>query len=194
MVGALLAGIARRSFLSLTAVFVLGGFALGEGGAGVLELDAGSGFVRDLAIVALIVILFRDGLEVESEMLQREWHLPFRKLVLAMPITAVLIAARHPLADRPRLDRLVPRRRAALSHRSGAVVGGRDQPAGPAARAPLAQPGVGHERRPRAARAVLAFTAALAGEEDFVWWRFVLQDVTLGLVFGVRRSGSPRPA
>ena len=38
--------------------------------------------MHDLAIVALVVILFRDGLEVEAEMLQREWHLPFRKLVL----------------------------------------------------------------------------------------------------------------
>ena len=36
-----------------------------------LELDAESAFVADLAIVALIVILFRDGLEVEAEMLQR---------------------------------------------------------------------------------------------------------------------------
>ena len=38
--------------------------------------------MHDLAIVALVVILFRDGLEVEAEMLQREWHLPLRKLVL----------------------------------------------------------------------------------------------------------------
>ena len=50
------------------------------------------GFVHALAIVALIVILFRDGLEVEAEMLQREWRLPLRKLVLAMPITAVIVA------------------------------------------------------------------------------------------------------
>jgi NhaP-type Na+/H+ or K+/H+ antiporter len=33
--------------------------------------------------------------------------------------------------------------------------------------------------------AVLAFTAALGSSDDFVWWRFVLQDVTLGLAFGV---------
>ena len=66
-----LSGIARRSFLSLTALFVLAGFLLGEGGLEVLELDPRSGFVADLAIVALIVILFRDGLEVEAEMLQR---------------------------------------------------------------------------------------------------------------------------
>ena len=92
MAGALLSGLARRSFLSLTALFVLAGFLLGDGGFGVLELDPQSGFVADLAIVALIVILFRDGLEVEAEMLQKAWHLPFRKLVLAMPLTAAIVA------------------------------------------------------------------------------------------------------
>ena len=37
--------------------------------------------------------------------------------------------------------------------------------------------------------AVLAFTAALVGAgpggEEFVWWKFVLQDVTLGFAFGI---------
>ena len=46
-------GLARRSFLSLTALFVLCGFALGEGGLDVLEFDPGDGFVQGLAIVAL---------------------------------------------------------------------------------------------------------------------------------------------
>ena len=103
MGGALLSGLARRSFLSLTALFVLCGFVLGEGGLEVLELDAGGGFVQALAIVALIVILFRDGLEVEAEMLQAEWRLPLRKLVLAMPITAAIVAGRGARADRSRL-------------------------------------------------------------------------------------------
>src|SRR5215211_6970090 len=86
MVGALLAGLARRSFLSLAAVFVLAGFALGEGGFGVLELDPRSGFVEALAVVALIVSLFRDGLEVGKEILQGACHLPLRKLVLGIPL------------------------------------------------------------------------------------------------------------
>ena len=92
MVGALVAGLVRRSFLSLAALFVVTGFVLGDGGLEVLDFGARSGFVHDLAIVALIVILFRDGLEVEAEMLQREWHLPFRKLVLGMPITGAVVA------------------------------------------------------------------------------------------------------
>src|SRR4051812_12259900 len=92
MAGALASGLVNRSFLSLTAAFVIAGFLLGDGGLGVIELDPRGEFVHDLAIVALIVILFRDGLEVESEMLQTAWHLPLRKLVLAMPITAAIVA------------------------------------------------------------------------------------------------------
>jgi sodium/hydrogen antiporter len=76
--GALIAGLARRSFLSLTAAFVVAGFLLGEGGLDVLDLDPRSQFVQALAVIALILILFRDVLEVEEEMLQRAWHLPLR--------------------------------------------------------------------------------------------------------------------
>ena len=49
--------------------------------------------MHDLALVALIVILFRDGLEVEAEMLQKAWRLPLRKLVIAMPLTCLIVAA-----------------------------------------------------------------------------------------------------
>ena len=85
-------------------------------------------------------------------MLQREWRLPARKLILAMPITCVLIAfVTHAVTDLY-VDRVVPARRAALADRSRAVLERGDQPARAAARAPLAQPRVGYERRPRAAR------------------------------------------
>ena len=73
-------------------MFVVAGFVLGQGGFEVLDLDPRSDFVQALAVVALVLILFRDGLEVEAEMLQKAWHLPLRKLVLAMPLTAVLVA------------------------------------------------------------------------------------------------------
>jgi sodium/hydrogen antiporter len=186
--GALVSGLAHRSFLSLAAVFVVAGFLLGNGGFDVLHLGPASGFVADLAVVALIVILFRDGLEVEAEMLQTAWRLPLRKLVLAMPLTAAIVAvATHLLTDlgwtecfllgallsptdpvlsssvvtNPRVPRLV---RHSLNLESGMNDG-------------LALPGV------------LAFTAALVGTgangEEFVWWRFVLQDVSVGLATGL---------
>jgi NhaP-type Na+/H+ or K+/H+ antiporter len=93
VLGALVSGVARRSFVSLTAVFVVAGFVLGQGGIGAMHFHARSPFVADLAIVALVVILFHDGLQVDAELLQTQWHLPLRKLVLAMPLTFGIVAA-----------------------------------------------------------------------------------------------------
>jgi NhaP-type Na+/H+ or K+/H+ antiporter len=185
IVGALASGLAHRSFLSMTAVFVVAGFLLGDGALGTLHFDARSGFVADLATVALIVILFRDGLEVESEMLQGAWRLPLRKLVLAMPITGALVAlVTHLLTD--------------LSWTESFLVGALLSPTDPV----LSSSVVTNTRVPRLVRhslnlesgmndglalpAVLAFSAALApGNSDFVWWEFVLKDVAIGLAFGV---------
>ena len=184
MAGALASGLARRSFLSLTALFVLTGFALGHGGLKVLELQPSSPFVRDLALVALIVILFRDGLEVEAEMLQTAWRLPLRKLVLAMPLTAAIVA----VAARLLTD---------LGWTECLLLGALLSPTDPV----LSSSVVTNPRVPRIVRhslnlesglndglalpAVLAFTLALEQQDDFVWWRFVLQDVTLGFAYGV---------
>jgi NhaP-type Na+/H+ or K+/H+ antiporter len=184
MAGALVSGLVRRSFLSLTALFVLAGFALGAGGLEVLDFDPESGFVAALAIVALIVILFRDGLEVEAEMLQTAWRLPLRKLVLAMPLTAAIVAlGAHALTD--------------LGWTESFLLGSLLAPTDPV----LSSSVVTNPRVPRVVRhslnlesgmndglalpAVLAFTAALVGTDDFVWWRFVLQDVGLGFAYGI---------
>jgi sodium/hydrogen antiporter len=184
MAGALASGLARRTFLSLTPAFVVAGFALGEGGAGLLELEPTSGFVQGLTVVALILILFRDGLEVEQEMLQEAWHLPLRKLALAMPLTCVLVA-------------LVTHALTGLGWTESFLVGALLSPTDPV----LSSAVVTNPRVPRLVRhslnlesglndglalpAVLALTAAAAGEEEFVWWEFVLQDVLVGLASGL---------
>jgi NhaP-type Na+/H+ or K+/H+ antiporter len=183
--GALISGLAHRSFLSLTALFVLAGLALGKGGAGVLSFDPSSSFVGDLTLVALIVLLFRDGLEVDSEMLATEWRLPLRKLVLAMPLTGALIA----LATKSLTD---------LGWTQSFLLGALLSPTDPV----LSSFVVTDPRVPRIVRhslnlesgmndglalpAVLAFTAALgSSQHHFVWWHFLLRDVSLGLVFGI---------
>src|SRR5215207_8925578 len=183
MLGALVSGIAKRSFLPLTAAFVVAGFVLGEGGLEVLELDPGGGFVQGLAVIALILILFRDGLEVEGEMLQQAWHLPLRKLVLAMPLTAFLVdVITHLVTD--------------LDWTESFLLGALLSPTDPVLSATV----VTNPRVPRVIRhslnlesglndglalpAVLAFTAAAAADDSFVWWEFVLQDVTIGFATG----------
>ena len=185
IIGALGSGLTRRSFLAMTPLFLLAGFLLGEGGLGVLDFDARSGFVTQLAEVALIVILFRDGLEVDGEMLQSSWRLPARKLIVAMPITAAIIAvAAHALVG--------------LDWTEAFLVGALLSPTDPI----LSSSVVTNPRVPRLVRhslnlesglndglalaPVLALTAALSLDTtDFVWWKFILQDVGLGLVYGV---------
>ncbi|MFL5845671.1 MAG: cation:proton antiporter [Solirubrobacteraceae bacterium] len=201
IVGALLAGLARRSFLSLTAVFVLVGFALGSDGFDVLQFDPHSGFVEGLAITALIVILFRDGLEVEAEMLQKASGPPLRKLALGMPITAGIVALiTHVVTD--------------LGWTESFLVGALLSPTDPV----LSSSVVTNSRIPRRIRhsinlesglndglalpPVLALTAALAvTDDDFTWWTFVLQDVGLGVLMGLAvaylaslRPPTPEPA
>lgn len=185
ILGALLSGIARRSILSLAALYVLAGFLLGGGGLGVLRFDTHSGFVADLASVALIVILFRDGLEVDGELLQRNWQVPLRKLVIAMPLTAVIVAA-------------IARWLVGLTWTESLLLGALLSPTDPV----LSSGVVTDVRVPRLIRhslnlesglndglalpAVLAFAAALGVRHGgFVWWHFVLEDVGLGFVFGV---------
>jgi NhaP-type Na+/H+ or K+/H+ antiporter len=178
--GALLAGIARRSFLSLTALFVIAGFLVGDGGLELLQPDPRSDVVAGLAVIALIVILFRDGLEVEAEMLQKAWHLPLRKLVLAMPLTCALVAcATHFVTD--------------LDWTESFLLGALLSPTDPVlSSAVVINPRVPHSLNLEsglndglALPAVLAFTFALEADSDFVWWRFVLQDVSVGLVTGI---------
>ena len=182
--GALVSGLAHRSFLSLTAAFVVAGFLLGDGGLEIIDLDPRSEFVQGLAVIALILILFRDGLEVEEEMLQQAWHLPLRNLVLAMPLTAALVALlTHTVTD--------------LGWTESFLVGALLSPTDPV----LSSTVVTNPRVPRLIRhslnlesglndglalpAVLALVAAAEQDAGFVWWEFVLQDVAFGFATGV---------
>jgi len=185
MLGAFVSGVAHRSFLALTPVFVILGLVLGDGGLGVLEFDAGSGFVEILAITALVVILFRDGLEVEEEMLRKAWRLPVRKLVVAMPITALIVA----VTAKALVD---------LTWTEAFLLGALLSPTDPV----LSSGVVTNPRVPRLVRhslnlesgmndglalaPVLALIAALSMHDgDFVWWQFVAQDIGVGLAFGI---------
>jgi NhaP-type Na+/H+ or K+/H+ antiporter len=194
------AALAKRRPVPIAAACVLAGFVLGDGGLEVVHFDPSSGFVTQVAIVALVVILFRDGLEIEGEMLQRAWHVPLRKLVLAMPVTAGLVAvATHVLTG--------------LGWTESFLVGALLAPTDPV----LTSSVVTNPRVPRLVRhslnlesglndglalpAVLALLAAVSADSAFDPVTFVLQDVSVGLVTGVAfgflggwllpRSGEP---
>jgi sodium/hydrogen antiporter len=58
----------------------------------VVEASPGSQTLLYLVELALILTLFADGLFVESELLQKHWGPAARALVIAMPLTLVLLA------------------------------------------------------------------------------------------------------
>lgn len=180
---ALAGGRLRRGPLTLPALLLIVGFALGDGGLRLVRFHAADGFVSQLATVALIVILLRDGLEVDGEMLQAHWSLPLRKLVLAMPITAGLVAVLcHALVG--------------LTWTESFLLGALLSPTDPV----LSSSVVTNPRVPRVVRhslnlesglndglalpAVLALSEALnPGHGGFVVWRYVAEN--LGFGFGV---------
>lgn len=83
----LISGLAHRTVLSTTVLFLVAGFVLGSGMLDVIVLDATDPVVTTISSLALFVVLFTDGQEVGLRELRAAWHLPGRALLLGMPIT-----------------------------------------------------------------------------------------------------------
>jgi NhaP-type Na+/H+ or K+/H+ antiporter len=80
----------RGTVLSASVLSVALGVALAA--TDVVHVDAGDPAIVELVELALILTLFSDGMFVERELLRRHWSPVARALVIAMPITMVLIA------------------------------------------------------------------------------------------------------
>lgn len=90
--GVLLSSLAHRTIVSTAVLFLLAGFALGEGSLSVLPLRADDPIVRQLAELALFSVLYTDAMRVGAGDLRRAWRLPGRALILGMPLTFALTA------------------------------------------------------------------------------------------------------
>jgi NhaP-type Na+/H+ or K+/H+ antiporter len=80
----------RGTVLSISVLAVSAGIALAE--TDVVTVNAGDEAIVELIELALIVTLFGDGLLVERELLRIHWGPPARAIVVAMPITVLLLA------------------------------------------------------------------------------------------------------
>jgi NhaP-type Na+/H+ or K+/H+ antiporter len=92
VVAVLVSEVANRTVLSTAVLFLAGGFVLGPGVLGVLDVRAGDQGVSVLAELALFSVLYSDGMKVGFADLRRAWRLPGRALLLGLPITVVLTA------------------------------------------------------------------------------------------------------
>jgi NhaP-type Na+/H+ or K+/H+ antiporter len=87
---AALSGLMHGTVLSISVLSVAAGLILAEAGA--IHVDGSDTAVVHLFLLALIVTLFSDGLFVERELLVVHWGPVVRALLIAMPLTLVLLA------------------------------------------------------------------------------------------------------
>lgn len=86
LVSVLVSGIAARTVLSTSLVFLLAGALIGQGGFGLVSLNADSPIVGTLADLALFTVLFVDGTALRTLTGQGSWKQPARALGIGMPL------------------------------------------------------------------------------------------------------------
>lgn len=117
MMGVLISERAHRTVLSTAVLFLLGGFVLGGGVLGVLQVGPDDPIVGGLAELALFSVLFTDGMRVGLSDLRRAWRLPGRALLLGLPLTLLLTAVPGPLHRRAPMVGIIPDRCRPRSYR-----------------------------------------------------------------------------
>ncbi len=92
LLAVLVSSLAHRTVLSTAALFLIGGFLLGEGVTGAVTLRPGDPLVSGLAELALFAVLFTDGMRAGWADLRSAWRLPGRALGWGLPLTLLLTA------------------------------------------------------------------------------------------------------
>lgn len=92
LVAVLLSGLAARSVLSTSLLFLGGGALVGDGFLGLIHITPDSGIVSVTADLALFAVLFTDGMHVSFPKLRTTWRNPARALGLGMPLAFVGMA------------------------------------------------------------------------------------------------------
>ena len=78
------------TMLTAPMVFVAFGLVTGEAVFGAAKLEFGHEFIRGLAEITLILVLFSDASRIDLKQLRRDHNLPVRTLLVGMPLTIVL--------------------------------------------------------------------------------------------------------
>ncbi|MGP8298289.1 cation:proton antiporter [Streptomyces inhibens] len=92
LVAVLLSGLAARTVLSTSLLFLLGGALVSDGFLGLIHITPDSEIVSVTADLALFAVLFTDGMHVSLPKLRANWKHPARALGLGMPLAFVFMA------------------------------------------------------------------------------------------------------
>lgn len=86
LIAVLVSGVAARTVLSTSLLFLVAGALIGDGGFGLVSLNADSPIVGALADLALFTVLFVDGSALRSLRGAGSWKQPARALGIGMPL------------------------------------------------------------------------------------------------------------
>ncbi|WP_106976746.1 cation:proton antiporter [Streptomyces sp. NRRL B-24484] len=86
LVAVLLSGLAARTVLSTSLLFLAAGTLAGDGFLGLVHIDAHDPIVTATADLALFTVLFTDGMHLAFPALRAAWRHPARALGLGMPL------------------------------------------------------------------------------------------------------------
>jgi sodium/hydrogen antiporter len=88
----LVSGLAARTVLSTSLLFLLAGALVGDGALGLIHVSADSELVTATADLALFTVLFTDGMHISFPSLRAAWRHPARALGLGMPLALLGVA------------------------------------------------------------------------------------------------------
>lgn len=91
LVAVLLSGLAARTVLSTSFLFLVGGALVSDGFLGLVHITPDSEIVAATADLALFAVLFTDGMHVSLPKLRANWKNPARALGLGMPLAFVFM-------------------------------------------------------------------------------------------------------
>ncbi|MFJ9119180.1 cation:proton antiporter [Streptomyces sp. NPDC102394] len=91
LVAVLLSGLAARTVLSTSFLFLAGGALVSDGFLGLIHITPDSEIVSVTADLALFAVLFTDGMHVSLPKLRANWKNPARALGLGMPLAFVFM-------------------------------------------------------------------------------------------------------
>ncbi|GGT59626.1 peptidase [Streptomyces kurssanovii] len=92
LIAVLLSGLAARTVLSTSFLFLVGGALVSDGFLGLIHITPESDIVAVTADLALFAVLFTDGMHVSFPKLRANWKNPARALGLGMPLAFVGMA------------------------------------------------------------------------------------------------------
>ena len=108
LIATLISGIAQRSVISTVILFLIVGVVTGSGVLGWVSVAPTDDIVKTVAQLALVSVLFTDGMRIHAQELAAVWKLPGRALLFGMPFTmAVIGLLGHFLVGLPWLDALL---------------------------------------------------------------------------------------